>query len=586
MMMTRNELIAALNSIEWTDVEFKEASWEVPKSALSTVSAFANTEGGHLVFGVKEANGAFTITGVIDADKVQNSFLGQVRDLNKISGILPITASAHNMPDGMVLVFFVPEAVRNQKPIYVDGNPKKAYIRRGSRDDTCNGDELLRFMRDGAPTRYDAEPVAIDLTHCFDSASVRWYRDSFSRSNAGRDDADDESAFLRKRGFIMEQDGKLMPTRAGLLVLGAAEVLPQVLPRMVVDLQLYRRAAADYSPVTRWDDRVAIDGNLVQAWRTIVDFYFRHSERPFSIDAQTLRRSDDPPDYVSFREAAINLLIHQDFSDHGRVPVIRIYGDGIELYNPGDAFESREKLLDPGDKQTRNPSIVGAFRRIGLSDQGGTGIGAIYESWRRLGYLPPELQNDKAEKSFRLRLTKQKLETEAQLVAMASLGVNLTTAQAAVFAYLLQRGEANIADIKALTGLSGPLARGLAQALSAQVLVEPVADGDARIRLAAHLRERFSPSEQDAVPEIPRLSDVQWKLISHSDVPRSMNELLQITGYKHRGHFRKAHLQPLLEAGIMRTTTPDKRFVLTDSGIQLKAWRALNSPAGRTDSAP
>jgi len=581
--MTRDELIAALASIEWTDVEFKEASWAVPQSALSTVSAFANTEGGHLVFGVKEANGAFTITGVIDADKVQNNFLGQVRDSNKISAILPITANAHKMPEGMVLVFFVPEAVRNQKPVFVDGNPKKAYIRRGSRDDTCNGDELLRFIRDGAPTRYDAEPLAIELTRCFDSTSVRWYRDLFSKSNAGRDDADDESTFLRKRGFVMEQDGHLMPTRAGLLVLGAAEVLPQVLPRMVVDLQLYRHAAAEYSPVTRWADRVTVEGNLVQAWSTIVDFYFRHSERPFSIDAQTLRRSDDPPDYVSFREAAINLLIHQDFSDHGRVPVIRIYRDGTEFFNPGDAFESREKLLDPGDKQMRNPSIVGAFRRIGLSDQGGTGIGAIFDSWRQLGYMPPELDNNKAEKTFRLRLTREKLQSEAQMLAMASLGVRLTPPQAAVFAYLLGRGEANVADIKGLTGMSGPHARGLAQQLAAQVLVEPVADGDERIRLVAHLRERFSPDEAATAPEIPQLSDVQWKIISQSDAPRSMNELLQITGYKHSWHFRKAHLEPLLQGGIMRITTPDKRFVLTDSGIRMKAWRALNSPAGRID---
>lgn len=40
--MTRDELNARLRSIEWDDIEFKEASWEVPKSALSTVSAFAN----------------------------------------------------------------------------------------------------------------------------------------------------------------------------------------------------------------------------------------------------------------------------------------------------------------------------------------------------------------------------------------------------------------------------------------------------------------------------------------------------------------------------------------------------------------
>ena len=504
--MTRDELIAALNSIEWSDVEFKEATWEVPRNALSTVSAFANTEGGHLVFGVKETNGTFKVTGVVDADRLQNTFLGQVRDINKISVLLPITGQVHQMPEGVVLAFFVPEAARNQKPVHLDRNPRNSYIRRGGRDDTCTADELMRLMRDASPARYDAEPLALDVGHCFDGQSVRWYREMFSRSNAGRDDGDEELAFLRKRGFIVEQDGKLMPTRAGVLVLGAAEVLPQVLPRMVVDLQLYRHSATEYSPTTRWADRIAVEGNLVQAWRTVVDFYFRHSERPFSIDAETLRRSDDPPDYVSFREAAINLLIHQDFSDHGRLPAIRIYRDCTEFFNPGDAFQSREKLLDPGDKEMRNPSIVGAFRRIGLSDQGGTGIGAIFESWRRLGYLPPEIHNDKAEKTFRLRLPKQKLQSEAQLLALASLGANLTPPQAAVVAFLLLRGEADVADIKALTGLSGPQARGLAQELAVQVLVDPIVDGDPHVRLAAHLRARFAPEADGSSQENQGLS--------------------------------------------------------------------------------
>ena len=71
--MTRDELITRLQSIEWSDIEFKEAAWAVPKDALSTVSAFANTAGGHLVFGVKQANGTFTVTGVTDADKMQSA---------------------------------------------------------------------------------------------------------------------------------------------------------------------------------------------------------------------------------------------------------------------------------------------------------------------------------------------------------------------------------------------------------------------------------------------------------------------------------------------------------------------------------
>ena len=62
---------------------------------------------------------------------------------------------------------------------------------------------------------------------------------------------------------------------------------------------------------------------------------FRHSERPFAVDAATLRRDDDPPDYISFREAAINLLIHQDFGDTTRLPVIRFFRDQTEFFNPG-----------------------------------------------------------------------------------------------------------------------------------------------------------------------------------------------------------------------------------------------------------
>lgn len=70
--MNRDELLNRLNSIEWNDIEFKEAAWAVPKDALSTVSAFANTAGGYLVFGVKQQNGTFSVSGVIDADKVQS----------------------------------------------------------------------------------------------------------------------------------------------------------------------------------------------------------------------------------------------------------------------------------------------------------------------------------------------------------------------------------------------------------------------------------------------------------------------------------------------------------------------------------
>lgn len=607
--MTRDDLVTALQSIEWNDIEFKEATWAVPKDALSTVSAFANTDGGHLVFGVKQTNGTFTVTGVTDADQVQNTFLGQIRDTNKVSVFLPVEPRKHDLPEGIVLAFYIPEAPRQQKPVYIDGNPKKAYIRRGGRDDTCTGDELLRYIRDASNTRYDAETLDVDTGRCFDEASVRWYRARFAASNPGKDTATDDTSFLRTWGFLVEQGGVLRPTRAAILVLGSGEYVRQVLPRMVTDVQLYRNTSTEYDSAVRWADRLSVEDNLIKAWQAIVEFYFRHSERPFAVDAATLRRDDDPPDYISFREAAINLLIHQDFGDTTRVPVIRFFRDQTEFFNPGDAFASREQLLDPGDKEVRNPSIVNAFRRIGLSDQGGTGVRAIFDGWRKLGYLPPEIENHRAEKSFRLRLCKVKLITEAQLLAQASLGARLSEHEAAVFAFLLRSGQVDVADIKALTGLTGAQALDLAQRLTVQVLTEPLGEVAHAWRLVPHLRTRFAAEAADTTENQPtgadtvvpgatvqvteqvapeqaglarsldRLTEVQWHIVHFADVPRSLAELMTHAGYSQRPHFVAAHMKPLLAGGVLRPTIPDKprssqqRYVLTDAGIQLKLLR-------------
>jgi ATP-dependent DNA helicase RecG len=606
--MTREEFLARLRSVEWDDVEFKEAAWAVPKTALETVSAFANTKGGHLFFGVKEAKGTFSITGVIDVAKLESDFNGLVRNKDKISVVLPIKGDIHTMPEGAVICFHVPEASRHAKPVYLDKDKNKAFVRRGSGDYACTEEELYRFIRDAGTITYDSQTLDLDPTRCFDEATVRWYRARFEASNPGKDHGADDTTFLHDWGFLVEREGRLLPTRAAIVVLGSGEYVRQELPRIVVDLQLYRHNAGEYSPSIRWADRITIEANLIEAWKAILDFYLKHSEKPFAVDPTTLRRHDDPPDYISFREAAINLLIHQDFGDATRVPVIRFFRDQAEFFNPGDAFASREQLLDPGDKEVRNPRIVGAFRRIGLSDQGGTGVGAIFDGWRRLGFVPPEIENDKAEKSFRLRLRREKLVTEEQLLAQASLGAQLSEHEAAVFAYLIRNAEIDLADIKALTGLSGPAAHKLAQHLAVQVILRPSPGVEGKFVLADHLCARFhgaggGVSEQkqsitgnsgevgstvqvteqvagdrtEQVPVLRELTDVQWLIVGHSDAPRSLSELMAVAGYTQRPYFKVTHLEPLLDGGIIRMTVPDKptsskqRYVLTDAGLKLKS---------------
>ena len=609
--MTPDELLEKLVSGEWNDTEFKEAKTAVPKSALATVSAFANTKGGHLIFGVREGGtGNLTITGVVNVDKVQREFLTQTIDTKKINVILPIKESLHKYPEGKVLCFYVPEASTKEKPVYLDRNPKETYVRRGAGNHKCSDAEFKRFLRDAGSTPFDSETLDISPESFFAADTVQWYRSRFEANNPGKDGTVDDVTFLRNWGFLIDTDGHLKPTRAAVLIFGSGQYVRQQLPRMVVDLQLYRHAADEYSPTARWADRVTVEDNLIEAWKAILDFFQRHSEKPFSVDPSTLRRDDDPPDYISFREAAINLLIHQDYGDSSRVPVIRIFRDKTEFFNPGDAFASREQLLDPGDKEVRNPKIVGAFRRIGLSDQGGTGVAAIFASWRRLGYLPPEIDNDKAQKSFRLTLRRERLLSEEQLLAQASLGVQLSEHEAAVFAYLIRRDRIDLADIKALTGLPGSNALQLAQRLTVQVIIKQAPGQPLRFVLVDHLAEHYgrfdsdnilkkqdnggrdgfpNGTEQvteqvdrkstDQVAPFRELSTVQWVIVKYSDTPRSFAELMNETGYSQRQHFKATHLEPLIDNGIIRMTIPDKptsskqRYVLTETGLKLKELR-------------
>jgi len=72
--LTKEELLNKLQDIEWEDFEVKLAKGGVPKSAWESVSAFSNTAGGWLIFGVEEKNGSFSIKGVENPSKIEHEF--------------------------------------------------------------------------------------------------------------------------------------------------------------------------------------------------------------------------------------------------------------------------------------------------------------------------------------------------------------------------------------------------------------------------------------------------------------------------------------------------------------------------------
>ena len=623
--MNREELVNRLTRYEWSDVEFKEARTAAPKAAYETVSAFANTAGGWLVFGVRDHGGAFEIVGVVEVDKVQGEFLSTLRS-GKVNRTIDVGEQAFETAGKTLLVFHVPESPRHEKPVYLDGDVRRSFIRRGGGDERCTLDEIERFLRDAAAERFDAQPVdGLDAATFYDPASLDWYRRRFDDRHPGRSDTLSRADFLNEWGFVVELGERLVPVRAAVLLFGRPRYLRRILRRPVVDCQFIAAEYDSWTTDQRWFDRVVVEENLIQAWFVLVERYAKHADHPFRLDPTTLERNDDPPDYVPFREAAINLLIHQDYGDWGRKASIRFFRDRTVFWNPGDAFATTDELLNPTEKQVRNPVIVDAFRRIGLSEQAGTGMRAIFRNWQSLGHVPPVVENDKAKKAFELRLLREELLSDKQRLFQARLGVRLDDAQARLFAFACRHGGASLIDAKAVTGRAGPEARKALDALVVQGLLQPLAGG-VRYRLVEHLGDRAGDLVTDQVepeagdmstahvgsrPEdmstdqvepgpgdmstahgrraadvrggrdeaLTELSVSQWRILEHCDAPRRLAEFMDAFGVTNRGHFKKRHLDPLLRAGLVAMTNPDnpraagQRYVLTEAGAALKAAR-------------
>ena len=62
--MTQEQLLNKLADIEWDDFECKLAHDRLPDNVWETVSAFSNTSGGWIVFGVEQKGKRFEVVGV------------------------------------------------------------------------------------------------------------------------------------------------------------------------------------------------------------------------------------------------------------------------------------------------------------------------------------------------------------------------------------------------------------------------------------------------------------------------------------------------------------------------------------------
>ena len=133
-------------------IEAKEALGGLPRSIWETYSAFANTCGGVILLGVTERkkDKALRAVELPDPQRLIAQFWELVNDTRVVNkNILDLSDITVERVDGKeIVVISVPEAKREEKPIYIGGNPfTGAYYREGEADYRCSETRVRRMLR-------------------------------------------------------------------------------------------------------------------------------------------------------------------------------------------------------------------------------------------------------------------------------------------------------------------------------------------------------------------------------------------------------------------------------------------------------
>jgi len=378
--MTKTELIAKLDDLEWEDFEVKEAKAALPKSCWETVSAFSNTSGGWLVFGIKEIGNNYQIQGVTNAEKIEQDFLNTLRG-EKFNVFVATKQQRYTIDGKTVLAFYIP--VSAQKPVYYN-TQANTFIRRSSSDQKARKNEIDAFYRDQTFGTKTSELAPKTSRADIDTTSLRQYRDYMARFNPDVSyNRFDEATFLTKLRIV--EEGQL--TYSGLLFLGKRDAIEKHFPDFRIDL-LEIEGKSISEATSNYSFRL---GEFENLW----DYYFECFKRlkpevdvAFQLTDQGFGQ-ELSPGLKAIREALVNMLMHADYFSPA-CSRIRIFTNHIEFYNPGGLPKPLEELKAKDLSLPRNPLITKLFRMVRLAENAGYGFDRIEANWKIYNNTAPE----------------------------------------------------------------------------------------------------------------------------------------------------------------------------------------------------
>lgn len=351
---------------------------EKPKSWLKSVSAFANTKGGHILFGVTDKT--HEAIGLDDVQKAASKIaeIISVRISPKVNYTIDTFPGTREGKFCLDLSIFPGP---HYPYYYVHEQTRECYVRRGDRSEPATTLEINTLILKGMNQTYDALPTSYKL----DDISFTLLGATFKQETGESFNLPQDAVSLG----LTTPSGEV--TNAGLLLCDQG-----VLRHSRVVCTHWKGKEKGAIDGDALDDQEFFGTSLIMLLSNTEAFIRNNSKNPWTIRGMRREENSDYP-FKAVREVLVNALIHRDYQNIGAEVHVDMYDDRMEISSPGGMMNgSRIQDLDLSmvPSMRRNEIISDIFGRLHYMDRRGSGIRRIINSYTRFKIKPNFYSNE------------------------------------------------------------------------------------------------------------------------------------------------------------------------------------------------
>jgi ATP-dependent DNA helicase RecG len=340
------------------------AKWSWRDIAADCV-AFANAQGGQLVFGIEDKEPMPPVGQRIDAGLIDRLRKGVSQHTHNVA----VSGDIKTAPSGgQFLILTILPSLKS----VASTSDARYFIRVADETRRLFPEDLVRLAAEKDSYQWETQPVRRLAVDRADPAKTARFVREIHASDRVKESVKQKSELELLEHYLLVVDGCL--TQLGVLWLGQRQDRAQLLHAPTIQFLKYDARGERVSKLT-WTDYSLNPQELLEAvWREIPDWR-ESTELPDGL----FRKSIPHYDEIVVRELVANALVHRPYTTRGDI-FINLHPEHLEMHNPGSLPLGVTPTNILQKTVRRNNHLAQIFHDLKLMEREGTGYDRIYEA--------------------------------------------------------------------------------------------------------------------------------------------------------------------------------------------------------------